>query len=94
MILGYEITLYTNHAAAPELFKDKNLTASLHDGSLLYEYKNFPQSSFIHDRSYVVADLLSRNAQVGAVRGKPLVINFSLYCLCAAQRKHDIWYMH
>ncbi len=82
--------MYTDHAAVTELLKGKKLTgkfARWHLTILKFSLK----LRFIQGRSNVVLGTLSRNAQVGAVSDTPLVTNFSLHGLGAAQRKHDNW---
>ncbi len=90
IILGCEITVYTDYAAVTELFKGKNLTEKLARWHLTI--KEFSSKfKYIQRRSNVVAGALSRNALVGAVSDTPLVTNFSLQALGTAQRKHDVW---
>ncbi len=71
IILGYEITVYTDHAAVTELFKGKNLTGQLARWYLTIQEFS-PEFQYIQGRSNVVADALSGNALVGTVSDTPL----------------------
>lgn len=55
-----------------------------------YDARIFTQVQ-IYSRTYVAVDTLSHNAQVGVVTNTPLISNFSVNDLSAAQRYYDTW---
>ncbi len=91
MIFGYDITVYTDHAAVCEIFKSKNLTEKIACWyCTIQEFS--PRFKYLPGRANVVADALSSNASVGAVTGPPSPIrNFTLRELGIPQRKQDVW---
>ncbi len=64
IILGYEIIVYTDHAAVTELFKDKNLAGKLARWYLTIQEFS-PKFRYIQGLSNVVAHALSRNLLFG-----------------------------
>ncbi len=80
IILGYEITVYTDHAAIIKLFK--NITGKL--VPWYFTIQEFsPKFKYIQELSNMVADALPRNALVGAVSDTPcnhLFSSGSGYC--------------
>lgn len=90
IVLGYPITVYTDHAPVTELFKGKNLTGRVARWyCTMQEFS--PKVKYLPGRANVVADALSRNVAVGAVNDTTPVPNFTLKELSKAQREHEIW---
>ncbi len=90
IILGYPITVCTDHAPVIKLFKGKNLTGRV--GRCYCIMQEFaPVVKYLPGRTNVVADALSRNVPVGAASDSIPVNNFTLKELCKAQREHEIW---
>ncbi len=91
IILGYPITVFTDHAAVTELFKGRNLTGRLARRYITIQEFN-PTFRYLSGRANVIANSLSRNVPVNAVAGpRPVINNFFFPELAAAQRQHDVW---
>ena len=97
MILGYPITVYTDHAAVTNLFKGRNLSGRLSRWYLtIQEFSS--TFKYLPSPASVVADSLSRNVPVGAVTNTspehepcPVFQNFTIVDLPNAQLQHNVW---
>ncbi len=89
VIMGYRITVYTDHSPFTEIFKGSNLFGRLARWYLTIHTYN-PEIRYIKGLSNVVADLLSRNIHVGAVTDTSPITTFSLEDLSNAHREHQI----
>ena len=91
IVLGYPITVFTDHAAVTELFKGHNLTGKLARWYLTIQEFN-PTFKYLPGKANVVADALSRNVPVGAITEPiPVVQNLNLHELAIAQKEDNIW---
>ncbi len=87
--MGYKITVYIDHSLIAEIFKGRNLSGRLARWYLTIQAYN-PEIKYTGGHSNVVADALSRNICVGAVRDTTPISNFSLEDLSNAQREHHL----
>ncbi len=90
IILGYLITVFTDHSAITKLFKGRNITSRLARWCLTIQEFN---QTFKHlpGRASVVADSLSGNVPFGVVTHHHIVTeNLSLHELDVGQRNHGV----
>ncbi len=91
IILGYPITVFTDHAPVTELFKGRNLTGRLARWYLTIQEFG-PTFKYLPGRANAVTDSLSRYVPVGFVAEMLSQIeNCTLQVLAAAQRQHNVW---
>ncbi len=90
IIMGYKITVYTDHSPIMEIFKGRNLNSKLvHWYLTIWTYS--PEIIYTKGHQNVVADALSRNTCVGAIAEALLIPNSSMEDLCSAQQEHHLW---
>ncbi len=90
IIMGYKITVYTDHSPITEIFKGRKLSGKLARWYLTIQAYN-PEIKYTKGTSNFVADALSRNIYVGAVTDASPIPNFSLEDMSTAQREHHLW---
>ncbi len=89
IIMGYKITVYTDHSPITEVFKVRNLNGRL--ARWYFTIQGYsPEIKWTKGRQNVVEDSLSRNVYVGAVADASPIPNFSMENLCSAQREDTL----
>ncbi len=89
IIMGYKLTVYTDHSSITEIFKVRNLNGRLARWYLTIQTYS-PEIKDNKGRQNVVADALSRNVCVGVVAAASPIPNFSMKGLCSAQREQPL----
>ncbi len=90
IVMGYLITVYTDHSPITEIFKGTNLNGRLARWYLTIQAYS-PETKYTKGRQKVVADGLSRNVCFGVVADASSIPDFSMEDLCSAQREHYLW---
>ncbi len=85
IIMGFKITVYTDHSPITEVFKGKILNGRLPRWYLTMQAYS-PEIKYNKGCQNVVADDFSRNVCVGAVAEVSPIPNFSMEDLCSVQR--------
>ncbi len=84
IIMGYKITVYTDHCPITDTFKGRNLNGRLVRWYLTIQAYS-TEIKYTKGCQNVVADSLCRNICVAAVAEASLILNFSMEDLCSAQ---------
>ncbi len=88
IIMGYNITVYTDHSPITKIFRSRNLSGGLARWYLKTQTYD-PEIRYTKGSSNTVTDSLSRNIHL--VTDTSPITNFSLEDLSNGQREHHIW---
>ncbi len=90
IIMGYKLTVNTDHSPITEIFKGRNINGRLARRYLTIQAYS-PEIKYTKGHQNIAADTLSRNTCVGIVAEASPIPNFNMEDLCSAQREHHLW---